>query len=189
MVTREDWIQRVGLAKAAMDNGFSRVGPSLSSDEPWQQILLGAAARMVRFSNAIVVLCKQDHAREALPLLYATTAIAEMMGRVGFASGEEMERVLDDIRQVERGGPWEQQPTPSHQEEALEEQRRWLFEQCSLYEMVRLQEGPSGLPWGHLFPTVRRRPLTPERVLEATVLALECCLRALGARWPGAFGG
>lgn len=75
-------LNRIAAAKAAMDNGFSRLGGGLSGTAD-EGALVGGADRIIRLANAAALLCRHHHAPEARPLVRALAEAAAGLRRPG----------------------------------------------------------------------------------------------------------
>ena len=104
----------IGQAKAAIDNGFSKVGPGLLEGQKVEGMLMASAGRMIRLGNAVILLCKNGHASEAGPLIREMIEKSAAMKRLsGAPAGEESElhKALTSVEaqgvtEVSAGIPW-----------------------------------------------------------------------------------
>jgi len=98
MLDVEDLIQRVGQAKAFIDNGLCRVGPKLNPGHKTAALLTGGASRSLALSDAIVRLCRHDHPTEALPVLrqLVEVAITLRWAAAGEGGSERAKAVLEE---------------------------------------------------------------------------------------------
>jgi len=189
----EGLIKRVGLAKVILDNGMCRVGPLLDAASAVDQQLVRRAGRAVQLADAVVALCRQGHANEALPVLRQLCETAASMawlsaglaagGRAGAARAEELAREWEEPK-------WSQ----LWPEERLLRRAREGGLALEAYGVLSLcREFVLGdnltLPWAHRFGWSRREGLRPRTVLEHAASAMGHVLRAMEQRWPGAFPG
>ncbi len=186
----ESLIRRVGAFKAAFDNGFSRVGPELKADDRAAAWLTAAAGRCCRLADAVALLCKEQHADEALPLLRALGEVAAAMGWI--AADPTGQRLLQEESRLREpdwkasldGGMLRSRLTASGLPAA--EAEEWI-EAFKRHFRRHLQAGASGMPWSHVFGRGVENGEPPEDVLAWTARLLQHALSALNARWPGAF--
>lgn len=177
----------VGLAKIRVDAGFSRVGRRLSSSSDVDRLLMILAARAVSSGNALMVLCREGHANEALPLLRAIAEFSLAMRWTvddvpGRAEAARLE--LDDAR-------WE-----SLWADQRARKRADGFGVPAWAADATMGSAPdfacgnaSGLPWGHIVSEGRRSGLKADEVLAAAAVWLALTLEALDRMWPGDFTG
>lgn len=191
MPTTEESTQAIGWAKAAIDNGFSRVGRTLSSGDRVAGWLYGASGRAVALSDAVILLCREHHAAEAASLARAVIGLAADMRWL--ATDGTAERRIEVLEREARGRDWGALWSSERLCERFSasglgepEVERWAEEVRRLCA-GHLAGGSSGLPWAHAFEVSPAR-LSAEEVLAATAGAMEEVVRALGARWRGYFG-
>lgn len=178
--------QRVGRAKAVIDNGLCRVGPRLDSRDAQAAALTGAASRAIALADAVVRLCLGDHPAEALPLLrqLAETAVdlrwtAEDPARAPALPGEREPARWD--------GLWDDERLCARAREAG-------MAGDDVSAVLGLAEdfaagNRAGAPWSHIFPANGRPAPEPGRVLALAARFMGHVLAGLDARWPGIFPG
>lgn len=184
--------QAVFEAKAAMDNGFSRIGPRLDPADRVDGWLVGAASRCLALSDAIALLCRHHHVNEALPVLRTLALTAAGMRALAAAPSPEKAGALERESQ---GDGW----VPAWSRERLEallleggvasDERDALTRTLEAHAADHRRAGSTGLPWSHSFERNRHEGAAPEDVLGLAVRLLGHALRALDARWHGAFPG
>lgn len=188
----DDLIRLVARAKAAMDNGFSRIGPNLKSDHAADGALMGGAGRVVALSDALVLLCKQDHAAEAALFLRPLTAIALAMRAVAAAGeaggGSALDEELWDLdwKRVWSDPEWKKYLASAG---IAEQELSTLHAALTRHDYFNLYAGTFSIPWGHVYQKRQRPPASAQETLQLTVRCMAHALRALEARWPGAFLG
>ncbi|MBI4349444.1 MAG: hypothetical protein HY553_21595 [Elusimicrobia bacterium] len=189
MPTTEESTRSIGSSKAAIDNGFSRIGRTLSGDDRVAGWLHAAGGRGVALCDAIILLCREHHAAEAAPLARAVIQLAADMRWAAGGSGPERVAELEgEARERDWGRLWSAEKlrarfTASGMPEA--DAGRWSEEAARLCA-GHLAGGSSGLPWAHAFGEAPAR-LPAEAVLAMTARAMEEAVRALDSRWPGYF--
>ena len=104
----KELLAAVGLAKVRVDAGFSRVGRRLSATDPADRVLMTLAARAVSCGNALMVLCREGHANEALPLLRATAECALTMRWVSADAPGRAAAALAELESALWEGLWPQ---------------------------------------------------------------------------------
>lgn len=177
----------VGLAKVRVDAGFSRVGRRLAEKDPADRCLMTLAARAISCGNALMVLCREGHAHEALPLL---RAVAECAVTMRWVSADAQDRAPQAWAELEKAGWQTLWPDDRTREHALSfNMPEWAVAAalCSAQDFVR--GNAAGLPWGHVFASSHLPMRTPKEVLAAAALWLSLMLEALDRRWPGDFPG
>lgn len=189
MPTTEESTQSIGRSKAAIDNGFSRVGRTMSGDDRVASWLHAAGGRAVAACDAIILLCREHHAPEAASLARAVIQLAADMRWI--ASGKEGDR-LAELERDEAKRDWGLLWSAKRLRERLAssgvpeaEAVRWVEEAARLCA-GHLAGGSSGLPWAHAFGGAPVR-VPAEAVLALTARAMDEAVRALDARWPGYF--
>lgn len=181
-------IKTVGLAKVRVDAGFSRVGRRLKADEPADRALMTLGARAVSMGNALMLLCREGHANEALPLLRAVAEAAATMRWIAAAeSGPRARAALAELDAPRWEGGWN---------DARLKERAENFGVPVWAAAAALGSAPDfargnaqGLPWGHVFADGLLPGRKADEVLAAAAVWLALCLEALDRRWPGDFPG
>jgi hypothetical protein len=181
-------IKNVGLAKVRVDAGFSRVGRRLKADDPADRALMLLAARAVSTGNALVVLCRDGHSNEALPLLRALAEFASSMRWIAAAETGPRARVaLAELESPRWEGLWPDAPL---------KERAEAFGVPVWAAAAALGSAPDfargnaqGLPWGHIFAEGTLPGRKAEETLAAAAVWLALALEALDRRWPGDFPG
>lgn len=181
-------IKTVGMAKTRVDAGFSRVGRRLKADEPADRALMTLAARAVSSGNALMMLCREGHANESLPLLRAVAEFAATMRWIAAAeSGPRARAVLAELDAPR----WEALWSDTRLKERAEN-----FGVPVWAAIAALGSAPDfargnaqGLPWGHVFSEGTLAGRKPEEILASAAVWLALGLEALDRRWPGDFPG
>lgn len=189
MATAEESTRAIGRAKAAIDNGFSRIGRTLSGDDAVAGWLHAAGGRAVALCDALILLCKEHHAPEAAPLARAVLQLAADTRWV--AAGHSLDR-LAELQRESENQDWGPLWSESRLKERLvgaglpeAQAHEWLQTSARLC-VAQAAGGSSGLPWAHAFGAAKPR-LSAEEALGSTVRAMDEIVRALNERWPGYF--
>lgn len=189
MVSREDSIRSIGRSKAAVDNGFSRIGRTLSREDPSAAWLQAATGRALALCDAVILLCREYHAVESASLARAVIQLAcDMRWVASGADGERLEILERTGEEGDWGALWSAETlrsrlaAASFPPDAVEEWCKTSVRLCAGH----LSGGAAGLPWAHAFPDTRPR-LSADEAMDAASRALREAVRALELRWPGAF--
>lgn len=189
MATAEESTRAIGRAKAAIDNGFSRVGRTLSGDDAVAGWLHAAGGRAVALSDALILLSREHHAPEGAPVARAVIQLAaDMRWLVAAAGSDRLAELGKDGQTRDWGALWSADRLKERLAAAglpEKEASDWL-EVAGRLCVGQASGGSAGLPWAHAFGAPPRR-LTPEELLEATARAMGEAVRALNDRWPGYF--
>jgi len=179
-------INRISDIKAALDRGFSRLGPSVSGPGGMEEVLWRAANQVVRLSNALIVLCKDGYVTEGHTLLRRLMQVALEMrwlaARVKGQSGSKKQRAPEPLKWPPSGFP-----------QALIKAGISRRELAEIYQSMRAQEDEAlesvypSIPWAHAFTRQAQASPPAEEVLDLTVRAMEHSLKALEDYWPGFF--
>ncbi|OGR85179.1 MAG: hypothetical protein A3J74_09020 [Elusimicrobia bacterium RIFCSPHIGHO2_02_FULL_57_9] len=164
----KEHVRVLGLAKASVDNGFSRVGKTLDASDPVQSVLMLLASRAVAISNALVLLAMHHHANEALPILRSLMGIAAQMLWIVESKSPERAHEFMKGRKNDWEMPWQK-----------------LDQGISWRDHVYANAG--GLPWGHVFSENSGKGISSEDLLKTAAAVMEQALKALERRWPGKF--
>ncbi|MBI5200419.1 MAG: hypothetical protein HY925_02435 [Elusimicrobia bacterium] len=190
MPTTEESTQSIGRSKAAIDNGFSRVGRTQSGDDKVAAWLHAAGGRAVATCDAIILLCREHHAPEAASLARAVIQLAaDMRWIAGSTNGDRLAEFEKDAAGRDWGLLWS---SPRLKERLASsglpepDAARWVEEAGKLCA-GHLAGGSSGLPWAHAFGGGGPVRVPAEAVLAVTARAMDEAVRALEARWPGFF--
>ena len=190
-MTAEESIRSIGRAKAAIDNGLSRVGRTLAAAAAAARWLHAATGRVTALSDAVILLCRERHGAEAAsPARAALQISADMLWAT--APGPCRER-LAELERDARCGDWGALWSEARLRERLAggglteaEARERLASSARLCAGLSMG-GSDGLPWAHAFAAPPGARVSPEEALEAAARAMADVVRALGARWPGCF--
>ncbi|MCX5787000.1 MAG: hypothetical protein NTX64_00610 [Elusimicrobia bacterium] len=189
-MTAEESIRSIAGAKAAIDNGFSRVGRRLAEGDAAARWLHAGAGRAVALCDAIVLLCRGQHGPEAAAPARAAIQLAADL--CWLARGPRRER-LAELERDARSGDWGAVWSQSRLHERLKA-AGWTEQELEerLGDAARLCAAMSAgggelLPWAHAFSVPPEPRVAAEEVLAAGARALRDIAQALGARWPGCF--
>lgn len=189
MPTAEESTRAIGAAKAAIDNGFSRVGRTLAGDDAVAGWLHAAGGRAVALCDAVILLCKEHHAAEAGPVARAVIQLAaDMRWLVAGSTEERLVELKRDGESRDWGVLWSDAKLRQRLADAglgEAEAREWIGVAGRLC-VAQAAGGSSGLPWAHAFGAAKPR-LSAEEALGCTARAMGEAVRALDQRWPGYF--
>ncbi|MFH1723395.1 MAG: hypothetical protein ABII00_02115 [Elusimicrobiota bacterium] len=185
----QELIQKIGQAKAYIDNGMCRVGPRLRRGLRAESLMSGGAGRSLALADAVVQLCRQDHPNEALPVLRHLIEMAAVMRWV--AVSEDAERDAAVVLDATDDARWEDLWSS---ERLLERARRGGIPEEEVRRVLALcgdftRGGRAAVPWAHLFPENLHAGADARTVLSLTVRMMGHVLKALDTRWPAAFPG
>ena len=190
MPTTEESTQSIGRSKASIDNGFSRVGRTMSSDDRVASWLHAAGGRAVATCDAIILLCREHHAPEAASLARAVIQLAADMRWIASSQGPDR---LAEFEKDAAGRDWGLLWSAPRLRERLAssglseaDAARWVDEAGKLCA-GHLAGGSAGLPWAHAFGGAGPVRVLAETVLAVTARAMDEAVKALEARWPGYF--
>jgi hypothetical protein len=180
-------VEAVGMAKSAIDHGFSRVGNKLMASDPVERVLSGLAGRAIAIGNAVSLLCGRQHANEALPLLRSLLEISARMRWI--AEDDSRARAEEYIKEAARP-QWD----GFLAEDRLRSRMGKLGYSAALMAMTEtlclehLRANALGIPWGHVFEENKHAGRTGEEVTRAAGEAMAHVVMALHKRW-GEFPG
>lgn len=161
-------VRLLGLAKAGIDKGFSRVGKTLDAADPAQSVLMLLASRAVAISDALALLAMHHHANEALPILRSLLGIAAEMLWIAEAESGARARKFREQNNAEIDLPWQK----------LDQGISWRN---------HVYSNASGLPWGHVFSENNGKGISAEDLLKTAIAVMGQVLKALDQHWPGQF--
>ncbi|MFH2203608.1 MAG: DUF5677 domain-containing protein [Elusimicrobiota bacterium] len=185
----EDLIQRVGQAKAFIDNGLCRVGPKLKPGHKLEALLAGGASRALALSDAVVRLCRHDHSTEALPLLRQLTEVAVVLrwAAAGDDAEERAKTALKEMAAARWDTLWPAERVSERAAQAgISQQDLGVVLEGSVDFVVG---NSTGAPWSHIFTENQRPAADPQAVLAAAVRMMGHVLRAMDVKWAGDFPG
>ncbi len=181
-------ISLMARAKASIDNGLSRLGKDINSQNPVDSVLVVFASRAVASSNAIALLISHGHEIEALPAL-KSLGVLSVWARWVMEKDSET-RAAEALSQISKPD-WE----TYWQGDLLSERAAQLNFESSLREiMIELQSlkfysKTGNVPWDHLSEKYFFTPPSASTVAEAAGLLMTHVAEALDARWKGYFTG
>lgn len=175
----------VGLAKARIDHGFSRVGRSLDPKDPVSRVMILLAGRAIALANAVAHLCLNNHPNESLPLLRTLLGLSLAMKALaqGRANAKD---VLSNLHK-----DWDTLfATPLLQKWAKSaDYPAQLTDAILSASGDYMRANAVGLPWSHVYPENMHPGLTSDEILRLTAAVMGHVLFALNQRWgefPGA---
>ena len=170
-----------------MDHGFSRIGPNLKADQSGDEVFVGGAGRLIGLSDAIIHLCKYDHAAEAVILLRPLVAISLAMRAL--AAGHADASLQAEMWDIDWKKIWSDPKWTKRLESAGLSAKELASAQSDLnpHGYSNLYAGSFSVPWAHVYSKHQHAAAAPEAVLSATVRAMTQALKALELRWPGNF--
>lgn len=187
----DELARRIGRAKAAIDNGFSRLGPEMAKADERSVALWAAAGRAVHLSDAALLLCRHHHEREAAWLVRALLAVAWTMRWLVRAEPEEVRVALErELRAPDWARLWSEGWWRDRVFAAGITDREWeaVRRETEELDVSWLEDGFRGLPWAHL---LSKRSGGPDAeagaVLRLAWRGMRDAVSALEARWAGAF--
>lgn len=189
MSETEELIQKIGQAKAYIDNGLCRVGPGLKSEVKIEALLTGAASRSLALADAVVELCRRDHPTEALGVLrQLVETIVSMRWAVAKEGAEARAgEVFEAWEEARWDGLWTEGRLKARAQEAGIPE---ADVEGILSRSVDFVLGNStGAPWSHIFKENQRPRAETRAVLLLAVRWMGHCIRALDIRWPESFPG
>lgn len=175
----------VGLAKARLDHGFSRVGRRLDPKDESQRVLILLAGRAISLANAAAHLCLNNHPNESLPLVRTLLGLALSMKAL-VEDRLEPKVLLRDLHK-----DWDTLfSTATLQKWHLDGDPPGGLKDAVLSAGADyIRANATGLPWSHVYAENQHAGKTPEEVLRLTAGVMGHVLFALNQRWgefPGA---
>lgn len=183
----KELLAAVGLAKVRVDAGFSRIGRRLAAGNAADRALMTLAARAVSSGNALMVLCREGHANESLPLLRALAEFALVMRWISVDAAARAPQAWTELETAR----WEFLWPEARARERAESfgMTAWAVDAAFSTASDFVRGNAAGLPWGHVFSESQLPGRKPEEVLAAAAAWLALALEALDRRWPGEFPG
>lgn len=184
----DEAVRRIAQAKAFIDNGMCRVGPTLDSRRADEEFLTAGASRAIALSDAVVSLCRQEHPTEALPVLRQLAETAVAMRWVAAADGPGRAAVLSAEAE---GARWETLwPGERLRARALAARLEPAEVDAALAGAAEFAfGGRQSAPWSHVFAGRRLPESSPAELLHRAARWMGHVLKALDDRWPGFFPG
>jgi hypothetical protein len=179
-------ISLMARAKAAIDNGLSRLGKDIDFSNPVDSILVVFASRSVASSNAIALLISHGHEIEALSVL-RTLAILSLWSRwvMEKDSAVRAEEALSEISKLDWEAPWRENlwsARAAHLD--FESSLRQIFIEI---QSLKFYSKTGSVPWDHgvekYFLAAPQAPV----ILETAGLFMTHLVEALDVQWPGYF--
>jgi hypothetical protein len=184
----KEYAALISSAKAAIDNGFSRVGKRLDPANASQRALMLLASRAVAIGNALVVLAQQSLANEALPLLRSLLEISVTMRWIAAADGDRRaQEALEEGQKSDWAGLWQTSRLRQRMREYGFPEN--LQERVQMFCYDHLHGNAQGLPWGHVFEDNKNPGISADELLKIAAFASGHVVKALEVRWPGQFEG
>lgn len=185
-MSTDQYVKLIGMGKAHIDKGFSKVGRRLEPGNPVHMVLTGLASRAIAIANAVALLGLNNHSNEALPLLRSLFEISLHMRLVAQEGRARAEGFIKEY-----GEPDWERLLPSA---SLKERARGLGYAEGLAEKILslcrpyLHANAAGVPWGHVFAKDRTAEISAEEVMRMTALVMGHVVKALDLEW-GEFTG
>ncbi|MDD5656939.1 MAG: DUF5677 domain-containing protein [Elusimicrobia bacterium] len=180
----QEALRRLGLAKTAVDRGFSAVGPGLEASDLQARALMLLACRAVATANAVMVLTRHNHEHEALPLLRSLLEVALHARWIAQAGGAA--RAGEFLSEHERPR-WEDIWPEDRMAARGAGLGADLRERARFWCRAHVLGNARGLPWAHVFPEPESARLAADGILAEAARLMEELVKALDGRWPGKF--
>jgi hypothetical protein len=178
----------ISLAKAAIDNGFSRVGKRLDPGSAAQRALMLLASRAVAIGNSLVLLAQNSLPNEGLPLLRSLLEISMTMRWIAQEDSEARAKaVMDESRDADWAGLWQTGRLRQRMGEFGFPDS--LNERVPMFCYDHLHANAQGLPWGHVFDDNKNPGVSADELLKIAAFASGHVVKALEVKWPGQFEG
>jgi len=160
-----------------------RVGPRLDKTSKVEALLTGGASRALSLADAVVQLCRQDHANEALPVLRQLAEIAVLMSSC--TTDATAGPVLASWEESRWESLWPQEGFTARAREAGIPEDLTVRIETLCRDFTRANRAV--IPWSHVFESNTQHGADSTTVLGLTSRLLGCVMRALNARWPEPF--
>lgn len=181
----QELIQRIGGARPSVDSGMLRVGPRLDKASRVEALLTGGASRALSLADAVVQLCRQDHANEALPVLRQLAEVTVAMA--GCTSDDSAAAVLEGWENSRWETLWPVEGFAARaQASGLSEDAASRIE-ALCRDFTRANRAV--IPWSHVYESNQQHGANATTVLMLTSQLLGHMMRALETHWPEAFPG
>lgn len=182
----KDFVKLIGIAKARLDNGFSRVGKTLDAANPADRALMLLASRCVALANASLLLGMNNHSNEGLPLL---RSLLELAARMRWISSRDSVERSRQYFEDNLSPSWERLWPSGHLKERCADLGfpagfpERILQSCGEH----VHANALGLPWGHIFAENVRKGVSAEEYLELAAVLMGHVVKSLDLRWPGNF--
>jgi hypothetical protein len=189
MADTEEYIRRIMQAKAYIDNGLCRVGPSLKPTQKIEAVLAGGASRCLALGDSVVQLCRQDNPNEALPIV---RQLAETVASMGWATaGESPESRALEILEARTSVTWESLWSEESFKERAIAAGMTPEDISDISDKARdfLAANAKTAPWSHIFEENQSAGADSEFILKFTARMMGFCLKTLDGKWPESFPG
>lgn len=184
----EKSLSLTALAKARIDNGLSKLGRTIDSQNPVDAALVLFAGRAVASSNAVALLISQGYEIEALPILRILGELAVWMRWI--AEKDSAARAREALAEIEKPD-WQ----AYWKGDVLTQRAIHLGFEPSLREallgfhLAHFHSKVGHIPWDHLFEWNFLPVPSVAEAAQASGLFLAHVLEAMELRWPGYFAG
>ncbi len=181
----QELIQRIGSVRPSIDSGMLRIGPRLDKGSKVEALLTGGASRALSLADAVVQLCRQDHANEALPVL---RQLAEITVVLTICRSEETAGpILDSWENPSWESLWPAEGFSERARSAGFSEEIILGVGALCRDFTRANRAV--IPWSHVFEANQKPGTDSSAVLGLTARLLGRVMRSLNAHWPEAFPG
>jgi len=179
----QELIQRIGRARPTIDNGMLRIGPRLDKTSRLDALLTGTASRALSLADAVVQLCRQDHANEALPVL---RQLAELAVTARATRTEERAGELLSLWEAPRWELlWPAEGLGARAREAGLPEGEITRIETLCRDFTRANRAV--IPWSHVYEENQHPGCDAQTVLSLAAAMLAHVLLGLHARWPESF--
>lgn len=178
-------------AKQLIDDGFNKLGRSITNPSLLDRYFLAATYKAVRFSDSIAVLCEQGMTDEALPILRSLIEHSINMRWIAHKdSKDRLKQYMNDLGEKGFGAPWTNVTLVDRMEEVGFRSRDY-YDFCVKLTYSYAHVNASSLRWGEVFdhPQLSKEKWSPDALYIVVAQMLGHVLKALDTHFKGNFKG
>lgn len=186
-----DYRKLIQEAKKFADEGFGRLGRSISDPSMLDRYMIAATYKAFRLSNAISALCKQEMADEALSILRSLIEhVINMRWITNQHSIERLKLYMNDLGKKGFGAPWTNVNLNDRMFEVGFKDRGY-FDYCVKVTYSYAHVNASSLNWAEVIddPRLKKNRWSEDALYSVVTQMLGHVLKALDTHFPGKFNG
>lgn len=181
----------VNKAKQIIDEGFDKMGRSIKNPSILDKYMVAATYKVIRFCEAISVLCENGLTDESLPILRSLIEhTINMRWIINKDSNKRLKKYMNDLGEKGFGAQWTDVNLYDRMREIGFNDKEY-FDYCVKVTYSYSHVNSSSLIWGEVFtdPRLSNERWSPEAIYIVVAQMLGHVMKALDTHFVGNFTG
>lgn len=181
----------VNTARQIIDNGFDKMGRSIKNSSVLDKYMVAATYKVIRFCEAISLLCEKGLTDEALPILRSLIEHTINMRWIIYKdSSRRLKGYMDDLGEKGFGTTWTNINLYNRMQE-IGFKNKDYYDYCVKVTYSYAHVNSSSLIWGEVFndPRLNNEKWSPDALYIVVAQMLGHVIKALDTHFVGNFQG